>query len=191
MFEEIFPETRFNAWSVGEIHVIDPRIVPNGRRDHFEQNVHFNNVLTHLAPFTREISRKCRTSSIQRKLARDFDLRESALQQKIAILRQGALKKEDRRQTGEGIKAGLVFLDQIITKGILPSVILEELKERKQRLKRKAEKVLQTTYKASAFRDIAPAKRRAYEELIGLIYECSSNQANARLLVEKILSRIA
>ena len=57
--------------------VIDPRIVPNGRRDHFEQNVHFNNILTHLAPFAQEISRKCRTSSIQRKWARDFELRES------------------------------------------------------------------------------------------------------------------
>lgn len=191
MFEELFPETRFNAWSVGEIHVMDPRIVPNGRRDHFEQNVHFNNVLTHLAPFAREISRKCRTSSIQRKWTRDFKLRESALEQKIAILRQGALKREDRRQTGEEIKAGLAFMDQIITKGILPSGIVEELKDRKQRLKRKAEKVLQTTYRASAFREVPPAKRRAYEELIGLIYECSSNQANARLLVDKILARIS
>jgi molecular chaperone HtpG len=50
MFEELFPETRFNAWSVGELHVIDPRIIPNGRRDHFEQSVHFHNLLTHLSP---------------------------------------------------------------------------------------------------------------------------------------------
>jgi hypothetical protein len=33
MFEELFPEARFNGWSVGELHVIDPRIIPNGRRD--------------------------------------------------------------------------------------------------------------------------------------------------------------
>lgn len=191
MFEELFPETRFNAWSVGEIHVIDSRIVPNGRRDHFEQNVHFNNILTYLAPYAREISRKCRTSSIQRKWARDFELRESALEQKIAILRQGALTREDRRQTGEDIKGGLAFLDQILTKDILPSEIVEDLRKRERKLRRKAEKVLQIAYKASAFRNMAPAKRRAYEELIGLIYECSSNQANARLLVDKILARLS
>ena len=50
MFEELFPEARFNGWSVGELHVIDPRIIPNGRRDHFEQSVHFHNLLTHLRP---------------------------------------------------------------------------------------------------------------------------------------------
>ena len=68
--KELFPEARFNAWSVGELHVIDPRIIPNGRRDHFEQSVHFHNLLTHLAPVAREITRKCRTSSIQRKWSR-------------------------------------------------------------------------------------------------------------------------
>ncbi|TIS13850.1 MAG: molecular chaperone Hsp90, partial [Mesorhizobium sp.] len=44
LLEDLFPEPRFNAWSVGEVHVIDRRIVPNGRRDHFEQNAHFNNM---------------------------------------------------------------------------------------------------------------------------------------------------
>ena len=28
LLEELFPEPRFNGWSVGEIHVIDRRIVP-------------------------------------------------------------------------------------------------------------------------------------------------------------------
>jgi hypothetical protein len=49
LLEELFSEPRFNAWSVGEVHVIDRRIVPNGRRDHFEQNAHFHNLLNHLA----------------------------------------------------------------------------------------------------------------------------------------------
>ena len=35
LLEDLFPEPRFNGWSVGEVHVIDRRIVPNGRRDHF------------------------------------------------------------------------------------------------------------------------------------------------------------
>ena len=48
LLEELFPEPRFNAWSVGEVHVIDRRIIPNGRRDHFEQNAHFHNLLNHL-----------------------------------------------------------------------------------------------------------------------------------------------
>ena len=91
MFEELFPETRFNSWSVGELHVIDPRIIPNGRRDHFEQNVHFHNLLTHLTPVARDITHRCRTSSIQRKWSRDFELREMAVREKAAIIKQGAV----------------------------------------------------------------------------------------------------
>jgi molecular chaperone HtpG len=45
LFEELFPEPRFNAWTVGEVHVVDSRIIPNGRRDHFEQNVHYDNLI--------------------------------------------------------------------------------------------------------------------------------------------------
>ena len=59
LLEELFPEARFNAWSVGEVHVIDRRIVPNGRRDHFEQSAHFHNLLNHLAPVARDIARQC------------------------------------------------------------------------------------------------------------------------------------
>lgn len=35
MFESLFPEARYKGWSVGELHVVDARIIPNGRRDHF------------------------------------------------------------------------------------------------------------------------------------------------------------
>ena len=74
LLEDVFPETRFNGWSVGEIHVIDPRIVPNARRDHFEQNVHFSNLTAQLEPLGRQISKRARTASIVRNRARSDEL---------------------------------------------------------------------------------------------------------------------
>jgi len=190
MFEELFPEARFNAWSVGEIHVIDPRIIPNGRRDHFEQSVHFHNVLTHLAPVAREITRRCRTSSIQRKWSRDFELREIAIREKAAIIKQGALSRHDRHRMTDEIRAGLAFLDRIITKGILPASVVAELKKRKAKLGRDVSRILKSPVLPSALCDVPSSRRRAYEQIIGLIYECSASQANAKLLVDKILARI-
>jgi molecular chaperone HtpG len=190
MFEELFPESRFNAWSVGELHVIDPRIIPNGRRDHFEQSVHFHNLLTHLAPVAREITRRCRTSSIQRKWSRDFELRETAVREKAAIFKQGALSRQKRYQVTEEIKAGLALLNGIISKGILPARVVAELKKRKEKLERDISKLLNAPVRASALSDIPSSKRRAYQQLIALIYDCSASQANAKLLVDKILARI-
>jgi molecular chaperone HtpG len=190
MFEELFPEARFNGWSVGELHVIDPRIIPNGRRDHFEQSVHFHNLLTHLAPVARDITRRCRTSSIQRKWSRDFELKEIAIRDKAAIIKQGAISRNDRYRMTEEIRAGLAFLDGIIAKGILPTSIVPALKKRKDKVERDVSRILKAPVRASALADIPSSKRCAFEQVIGLIYECSASQANAKLLVDKILARI-
>ena len=190
MFEELFPESRFNAWSVGELHVIDPRVIPNGRRDYFEQSVHFNNLQTHLTPVAREITRRCRTSSIQRKLSRDFELREITVREKAAIIKQGALSRQDRYKLTEEIKVGVAFLAGIITKGSLPPQVLAEFSKRKEKLERDVSKVLDAPFKASPLSEFPSSKRHACEQLIALIYECSPSRANAKLLVDKILARI-
>jgi molecular chaperone HtpG len=190
MFEELFPETRFNAWSVGELHVVDPRIVPNGRRDHFEQSTHFHNLLTHLTPCAREIARRCRTSSVRRKWSRDFELREAAVRGKIAILKQGAVSRRERNRLAEAIRTDLGVLEEIIRKGILPDEELNDLRKRKEKIDREVGRVLNAPVKASVLSDFASAKRSAYEQVIGLIYECSASQANAKLLVDKILAKL-
>jgi molecular chaperone HtpG len=190
IFEELFPETRFNAWSVGELHIIDSRIVPNGRRDHFEQSVHFHNLLTHLTPLAREITRRCRTSSVQRKWSRDFELKEISIREKAAIIKQGALSRGDRYRITEEIKAAVAALQSIISKGIIPAAQIPELKKRKEKLEREVGKILNAPVKSSALSEFPSSKRRVYEQLIGLIYDCSASQANAKLLVDKILRRL-
>ena len=74
LLEDLFPEQRFNVWSVGEVHIVDRRIVPNGRRDHFEQNAHLHNLMNHFTPTARAIARRCRTSSVRRKWLRQFEI---------------------------------------------------------------------------------------------------------------------
>lgn len=57
LVEELFPEPRFNGWTIGEVHVLDPKVIPNGRLDNYEQSVHFDNLMSQLAPPAREPSR--------------------------------------------------------------------------------------------------------------------------------------
>lgn len=64
--EEAFPEARFNNWAIGEVHVVDRRIVPNARRDHFEQNVSFANLMAELLPVGRSLAKRCRAASVER-----------------------------------------------------------------------------------------------------------------------------
>ena len=93
--EDLFPEPRFNSWTVGEVHVTDRRIVPNGRRDHYEESVHLGNLLNHLTPLGREIAKRCRNSSVKRKWLREFDLHAATAEEKIGVLAQGSLGPVD------------------------------------------------------------------------------------------------
>ena len=56
------------------LHILDKKIIPNGRRDNFEQNTHFSNLTNQLLPLGREIANKCRKSSIARNKIKTFEL---------------------------------------------------------------------------------------------------------------------
>jgi hypothetical protein len=191
LFEAIFPEPRFNSWAVGEVHVIDHRLIPNGRRDHFEQNVHFDNLVTHLAPAAREIAKRCRTSSVQRKWLRDFELREQGARDRLGILKQGAVGRTERQRTAELVREALAAIEHIVKREAMPTEMSNNLRKRLERLRRDAGRLLEAAGTPSALADLPGSKRRVYEHIFGLIYECSSNQATAKVLVDKILGRIS
>ena len=69
-FAHLFTEERFNLWCVAEIHVLDPRIVPNGRRDYFEPGPHTRNLENQLGSVLQEIAACCRQASAARNRGR-------------------------------------------------------------------------------------------------------------------------
>ena len=72
IFDHLFSENRFNRWCVGEIHILDPRIVPNGRRDYFEPSKHLRNLENHLGAICRKLEQRCRAESKERNRRRHF-----------------------------------------------------------------------------------------------------------------------
>jgi molecular chaperone HtpG len=66
LFDDIFKESRFNGWTIGEVHILDRRLLPNGRRDNFEVNHHSYNLLVQLGPIAARVSQRCRTTSVSR-----------------------------------------------------------------------------------------------------------------------------
>ena len=79
IFEHLFQEPRFNGWCVGEIHILDRRVVPNGRRDYFEAGPHLRNLENHIGTIAQEISSRCRRASSQRNKLRNVDAAISRL----------------------------------------------------------------------------------------------------------------
>jgi molecular chaperone HtpG len=72
----------------------------------------------------------------------------------------------------------------------LPDDVQKSLKGAVDKVVRETEKIRQHVETAEPLARLSPAKRNAYQKIIGLIYECSSNPASANLLVERILGRL-
>lgn len=191
LLEELFAETRFNSWSVGEVHIVDKRIVPNGRRDHFEQNAHYHNLVNHLGPTAREISRRCRTSSVRRKWLREFELQQSNIVDSLAILSQGSLGPMKRRDLALNVEQQLLQLEKIAEKDILADDNPVELKRTANVLRAKLGRALKEKQSEGSPLDRLPRRRREmYEHMFELIYECSTNRTAAQALINRMLSKI-
>ena len=95
VFEHLFLEPRFNGWCVGEVHIIDKRLVPNGRRDYFEPNPHLRNIENHLGAIAHEISSRCRRASSQRNKLRNISSAIHRVKRAHDLATSGYLRAED------------------------------------------------------------------------------------------------
>jgi Histidine kinase-, DNA gyrase B-, and HSP90-like ATPase len=191
ILEDLFVETRFNSWCVGEIHVIDSRIIPNGRRDHYEQNVHYTNLINQLSPIARDISTRCRQSSLRRNWLRQFERQRDQARHGLDIVKQGSLTGVQRQVVISQVQLLIDTMNKALLKEFLkadaPAMTEVLSKLRRDFLKIKSGQ----DYQAKALSRLAPVQRRAYQQVFSLLYECSSDGVAAKTLIDRMLLRIA
>ena len=95
VFEHLFQESRFNGWCIGEVHILDSRIVPNGRRDYFQHGPHLRNLENHIGAVAQQIGSRCRLASSQRNKLRNLDGAINRLTGARDLARSGYLRPAD------------------------------------------------------------------------------------------------
>lgn len=189
LFDDLFPEPRFNSWSIGEIHILDKRIVPNGRRDHFEESIHLQNLLNHVTLVARDIAKRCRTSSIYRKSLRQFDLHRDSVKGKIAVVRQGSVSPRKAKEIIADAAAEIDKMEKIVASDRMEGDrrkllgVCEGLRSRLAQLSG-------AKISADPLRRLTPQKRAMYEHFFELVYECTTNRAAAKSLIDKVLTKV-
>jgi molecular chaperone HtpG len=168
---------------------LDDRILPNGRRDHFEQNVHFRNVLTQLTPIARELGRLCRINSVRRNWIRRFEQGVAVIKERQAILRQGAITRERVHKVRGEIADRFAELEKITTVTALEEETRTALRKRLSQLSTKLRKGSSDgpMHDLKRFRG---SRRRLVQKLVGIVYDATEDQAAAKVLVDRILRRL-
>lgn len=191
LLEELFPEPRFNGWAIGEIHVLDPKVIPNGRRDHFEQSVHFDNLANQLTPITRDIAKRCRDSSIGRKWLREFATHKAAGLEKARAVSRGGISRQTRKIYVDLVAKSLKAMRKIVATRHIGEQTRAELAAEADAVEARTVKLLgETATENDPLARFAPSVRSAYQQIIALIYECASNNAAAGVLVDRIFARL-
>lgn len=190
LLDEVFPESRFNSWTVGEVHVIDKNIRPNGRRDNFEQNIHFLNLVNHLSVKGREIAKQCRTSSIVRNKIKEFENEERKISEKVAFLSQQALPVCNFTEIKINIKESLTKMVKLTNSEFITGERQRSLIDRISEIQTEL-KDNKSQNNSDPLSTLPEQKREIYKEVFGLVYECSANQVVAKSLIDKILFKLS
>jgi hypothetical protein len=192
LLENLFSEARFNSWAVGEIHIVDPKILANGRRDNFEHSVHLDNVLNQLAPIARDIAHRCRQSSISRKWQRDFDLHKEAALERSKVVSRGGLTRAARQTHVDAALKSLKAMKKVLEIRHLDEEVRNSLTTKADTAVARVQRLLGEGANASDPLAALPSpKKTAYQHIISLIYECSANRIAAGALVERLLGRLS
>jgi len=190
LLHEIFPEDRFCSWTIGEIHILDSRIVPNGRRDEFESNMHYDNIIAYLRPIGAEVAQKCRASSQKRSRLKTFKIASDKIYAKLDILEQGAVSKRAANLIKGEIWKLLTDMRKVVDFDLLDDE--DRYNMRIHLVKIEEEVNIESTDNESDILKFIPANKRAiYSEIFDLIYDCSVNQVAAKCLIDRVLSHLS
>ncbi len=189
VLEELFTEPRFNGWVVGEFHVLDDRILPNGRRDHYEQNVHFSNLLNQLRPIAQDLSRRCRQSSIRRNVVRQFEVLSEQVVHNLAVMRQAAISKTDRKRLHKDTVRDVARIEKVADHSVLDSAQSKCISRAASRYKQQLVRTDHSRHHKTLAR-MDEREKEVLTRMCSLIYECSPNKAAAKQLIDRILARL-
>ncbi|HET9377524.1 MAG TPA: ATP-binding protein [Chthoniobacterales bacterium] len=190
ILQGLFPETRFNGWCVAETHVFDPRILPNGRRDHFEQNTYYFDLINHLTPHAREIAQRCRTSSIARNLVRSIEERLKECQENVRVIEKGMIGESAASKLIKRLEASLDSLQKLSTRTGISAEQQTRYSTQIKRLRQKLLKLNSIASKDSAFARFKPDQRSILAEVFNVIYQSSDDLQEAQTLIDKILGKL-
>lgn len=184
VFEHLFTEPRFNQWCVAEIHILDSRLRPNGRRDYFEPGPHLRHLENQMSRVCRRVERRCRGASQGRNTRKRVESVLAEAEDACELARLGYLTREGARrllarQRGE--------LRKVRTRGPLFNGADEtDLMREVSKMEETIIHLVQTV-RARQWKGMDPAEQGAYRRVFSVIAEVSASPKQARETIEAVV----
>ena len=184
VFDALFPESRFNRWCVGEVHILDPRIVPNARRDYFEPSPHTRNLENRLSAVCHSIAGRCRQASAGRNKGRRIVAAVQRMEETYELASSGYLEAgtavamvDDALQTIPTIRGEV---ERLNGEGLTDHDQVDELERTMKGFRPKKGR--------PPFPGLIGKNAAAYRKVFGVLARLHGSPREAKRLIEAILA---
>ena len=186
VFDHLFTEERFNRWCVGELHILDSRIIPNGRRDYFEPGPHLRNLENQLSPVLRNISTRCRRESTVRNRARKTLSALRHIEDLYALASSGYLSSDDSVGLVKKALGEIEKVRDITDDDDIDNCTIERFRDAEDKLNG-------FSFDADPLRfgDMSPSEVAIYQRVFGVMATLARSPGPARELIEMVFAESA
>lgn len=173
---EIFREVslsndRLNNYFLGEIHIQDQNVVPNARRDGFEDSPEWSNIRRSLIEFARERCAEIRQKSEDRNIRKLIDVAEGMIGEAEVKIKTGMASNDEKSDLMQKMKDIVEKLDKVKN-----SKRRESEHKNINRVKEKILNICESIEKETSYiaQNLNPAldkkQRKIISEIIGILY---------------------
>ena len=94
----LFKDARFNGWTIGEAYILDPKLLPNARRDNFEKTKTYFMFTEKMTAFASDITKQIRSASLKRNAELQAAIKKTELVSEAAqnALEQSNLSSQEK-----------------------------------------------------------------------------------------------
>lgn len=185
----VFPQPRFNEWTCGEVHLLNRKIRPNGRRDNLEFSAHVSNLYDQLRPLGFEIAKKCREFSNTRSVLNRFGKFFSESEHLIDLLADGFFRPKRTASYFELLEhhehqlAGMADqLQAMVSDGA-------SVKRRLANWRRRRTIAVRKMKEGSIKLDLPKTRVSTYQQVFELVYEEMRDKGEATSVIRRIAER--
>ena len=182
----IFKEARFNGWTQGEIFIVTDKLVPNARRDDFEQNEAYyrlidalsNSVAIDIARAIREASQTRNDPSV--KVLKEMDKKIS---EATSIVSEGFNSSVDKDKLVEELETAVEKLEKTKVK--------DEYSPKKEELVKKLEETVEQVVSSNNYKinKISSGIDKKSKNVLKIVSDILSKKLS-KFLVDEIISEI-
>ena len=185
IFDHLFSESRFNRWCVAELHILDPNIVPNGRRDYFEPNPHLRNLENYVGAVCRKVERTCRFESRKRNGRKRLSLLLEELNSTYDLAVSGYLTEDAANDMIVEAKSKITTLgNQFRSKNF--DIDLQQLDELESKLEK-----FSTICRNGKFDSFNQSVEGIYKDIFSALARISPSHESAHRTIEAIFSEVS